>query len=169
MSTPQKILQVIPVSITYTPAGGTASVFTDFSEVVNFLYSNTMVDIASQSSTLPIGKLITAEAASLKTMFNNFNLQQLLSITSNPDSGYASATDTATISGGNFNPKYGVVVFVGRETATGHTITITLNKGIAIPNMDVMFGKAQEARVAVTFEALRPDTGPAVTIAYSAV
>lgn len=164
----KKILQVIPKSLTFTPTGGTATVFTDFAEAVSFTYEDSYGDISSQSSDYAIGKMLTGRAASLKAVVNNFDLAQLNAMVSTTTADYATATDTLTMNAGNFNVNYGLLVFVGRDTTTGKDITVTLKRAVAKVSGDISFGKDSEAKAGLQFDAVRDGANTAVvTIAYA--
>ncbi|WP_159065939.1 hypothetical protein [Deinococcus ficus] len=165
----KKMLQVIPRELEYTPAGGTAVTFTDFADPVAFTFEVTYGDIASQSSDYVIGKMLTGRKASLKAVVNNFDLAQLAAITSGVASDYAAATDTLSGKAGSFKINEGAVVFTGYDTAEGKEVTITLHRASAITTGDLSFGKDQEARVGLQFDAMKTDTGDVWTIAYATV
>lgn len=164
----RKMLQVIPKTLTFTPTGGTAVVFSDFSEAVSFTYEDSYSDISSQSSDYAIGKMLTGRAASMKAVVNNFDLQQMQAMVSTTPADYAVATDTLTLNSGNFNVNYGLLVFVGRDTTTGKDITITLKRAVAKVSGDLAFGKDSEAKAGLQFDAVRDGSNAAVvTIAYA--
>lgn len=162
------MLQIIPKTLTYTPAGGTAVVFTDFSEAVSFAYEDSYADINSQSSDYVIGKMLTSRSASLKAVVNNFTLQQLQPMISTTVADYATATDTLTFKAGSFNVNSGAVVFVGFDTTTGKDVTITLAKAVAKTSGEMALGKDKEVVMGLQFDAIRSDASTTVvTIAYA--
>lgn len=162
---PQKLLQVIPDSLVFTPDSGTAVTVTDFAEPVTFTYSVTYGDIASQSSEYSIGKLLTGKAASLRTTINNVDLAQISGLSAEPAASYVSASDKLSATAGDFTVKYGDVVFTGTDTGSGKTVKITLNRTVAMVSGDMTFGKDSEVRTGIQFDAVRPTAAePAWTI-----
>lgn len=161
----KKVLQVIPKTLTYTPTGGTATVFTDFAEAISFTYEDSYADISSQSSDYAIGKVLTGRSASLKAVVNNFDLAQMAAVTNGT---YAAASDSLTAKSGSFNINAGAVVFVGYDTTTGKDVTITLAKAVATVSGDISFGKDKEATVGLQFDVMRDTANGTVwTIVYA--
>jgi len=164
----QKMLQVIPKTLTFTPSGGTAVTLTEFADAVAFTYEVTYADIASQSSDYAIGKLLTGRKASLKAVANKFDLAQMAAFATGDPTTYTAGTDTLVDKARNFDINEGAVEFVGYDTAAGKEVTITITRAVAMVSGDMSFGKDSEVKLGVQFDALAPDTGNAWEIAYSA-
>lgn len=147
------------LSVKY-PVGGSYAEVGYTKDGVSAEYNASTYDVMVEESTLPINRVLTKEGVKFTVNVSESSLDNI----NKAMGGAVLAGSQVTIGGGAL--KQLAVQFVG-TSPSGTARTITLALATATGNVAMKFAKEGETVVPMTFEALKPSAGDAVTIVDS--